>query len=407
MYQIALKELRTGHVLARSIYRDTGEIMLSNGFRMTPDVSTKLAAIGIDRIWVQEEGLEDLESEDLVSETTINQNVLLLRKTVLDFRSKMGLIKNNSEEPVPTPEEILSKPEAIKEALNIAAFRKVAAEIYQELKKADPSLLHITGTRSLGNFYEQQSIDCAIVAALLAKRYNFNPDEIEDIILAVLLMDIGYFILPDHILSLNSKLSLQELELKKQHPNYGYEIIRICNLSLICANVALQHHERQDGGGYPRKLIGTNSPPVRTTGPTIKGTMNRYAEIAAVALDYISLIFPPPGVAAQTPISSIKFLVRLSGAKLNSSIVETLIAMIPVYSSGDRVKVTSDETGELKGFIGIVMRSNTKEQNRPAIVLIYDRNGERIEPISINLWERKDIEISEAKLGEGVAQSPA
>jgi len=197
------------------------------------------------------------------------------------------------------------------------------------------------------------------------------------------------------------------LELKKQHPNYGYEIIKICNLSLICANVALQHHERQDGGGYPRKLIGTNSPPVRTTGPTIKGTMNRYAEIAAVALDYISLIFPPPGVAAQTPISSIKFLVRLSGAKLNSSIVETLIAMIPVYSSGDRVKVTSDETGELKGFIGIVMRSNTKEQNRPAIVLIYDRNGERIEPISINLWERKDIEISEAKLGEGVAQSPA
>jgi len=404
MYQIALKELRTGHVLARSIYRDTGEIMLSNGFRMTPDVSTKLAAIGIDRIWVQEEGLEDLESEDLVSETTINQNVLLLRKTVLDFRSKMGLIKNNSEEPVPTPEEILGKPEAIKEALNIAAFRKVAAEIYQELKKSDPSLLHITGTRSLGNFYEQQSVDCAIVAALLAKRYNFNPDEVEDIILAVLLMDIGYFILPDHALSLNSKLTLQELELRKQHPNYGYEIIKICNLSLVCANVALQHHERQDGGGYPRKLVGTNSPPVRTTGPTVKGTMNRYAEIAAVALDYISLIFPPPGITAQTPINSIKFLVRLSGAKLNSSIVETLIAMVPVYSSGDRVMVTSDGEGKLTGCVGIVMRSNTKEQNRPAIVLIYNKDGEKIPPVEINLWERKDIEIREAKLGEGVAQ---
>jgi len=403
MFQIALKELRAGHVLARSIYRDTGEIMLSNGFRMTPDVSTKLAAIGIDRIWVQEEGLEDLESEDLISEATINQSVLLLRKTILDFRSKIGLIKNNSEEPVPTPEEILSKPEGIKEALNIAAFRKVAAEIYQELKKADPSLLHITGTRSLGNFYEQQSIDCAIVAALLAKRYNFTPDEVEDIILAVLIMDIGYFLLPDHALSLNSKLSLQELELKKQHPNYGYEIIKICNLSLVCANVALQHHERQDGGGYPRKLTGTNSPPVRPTGPTVKGTMNRYAEIAAVALDYISLIFPPPGITAQTPISSIKFLVRLSGAKLNSSIVETLIAMIPVYSSGDRVMVTSDGEGKLTGCVGIVMRSNTKEQNKPAIVLIYNKEGEKIPPIEINLWERKDIEIREAKLGEGVA----
>jgi len=403
MYQIALKELRTGHVLARSIYRDTGEVMLSNGFRMTPDVSTKLAAIGIDRIWVQEEGLEDLESEDLIPEATINQGVLLLRKTILDFRSKIGLIKNNPEEPIPTPEQILAKPEGIKEALNIAAFRKVAAEIYQELKKSDPSLLHITGTRSLGNFYEQQSVDCAIVAALLAKRYNFTPDEVEDLILAVLLMDIGYFLLPDHALSLNSKLSLQEVKLKEQHTNYGYEIIKICNLSLICANVALQHHERQDGGGYPRKLTGTNSPPVRPTGPTVKGTMNRYAEIAAVALDYISLIFPPPGITAQTPINSIKFLVRLSGSKLNSSIVETLIAMIPVYSSGDRVMVTSDGEGKLNGYIGIVMRSNTKEQNRPAIVLIYNKEGEKIPPIEINLWERKDIDIREAKLGEGVA----
>jgi len=404
MFQIALKELRAGHVLARSIYRDSGEIMLSTGFKMTPDVSTKLSAIGIDRIWVQEEGLEDLESEDLVSEMTINQCVLLLRKTILDFRSKIGLVKNNSEEPVPTPEQILSKPDDIKEALNIAAFRKVAAEIYQELKKADPSLLHITGTRSLGNFYEQQSIDCAIVAALLAKRYNFSPDEIEDLILAVLLMDIGYFILPDHVLSLNSKLTLQELELKKQHVNYGYEIIRTCNLSLICANVALQHHERQDGGGYPRKLVGTNGPPVRPTGPTIKGTINRYAEIASVALDYISMIFPPPGVSAQTPINSIKFLVRLSGAKLNSAIVETLIAMIPVYSAGDRIMVTSDGAGEVTGFIGIVMRSNTKEQNKPSIMLIYNKDGEKITPpIELNLWERNDIEIREAKLGEGVA----
>jgi hypothetical protein len=402
MIQIALKELRAGHVLARSIYRDTGEIMLSAGYRMTLDVSTKLAAGGIDRIWVQEEGLESLESEDLVSEATVNQGVLLLRKTILDFREKIGLVKTNSEEPLPSPEQILSKPEIIKEALNVSAFKKVAAEVYQELKKSDPSLLHITGTRSLGNFYQQQSIDCAIISASLAKRYNFSPDEIEDLISAVLLMDIGYALLPEHLLNPNSKLSLEELDLKKQHVNFGFEVIKLCNLSLICANVALQHHERQDGGGYPRKLVGTNKPPIRTTGPTVKGTINRYAEIASVALDYISLIAPPPGVFAQTPISSIKFLVRLSGAKLNSAIVETLLSMIPVYSSGDRIIVTSDGDGELTGYVGVVLRSNSREQNRPTIVLIYNKSGERVPPLQLNLWERKDIEIREAKLGEGI-----
>ncbi len=404
MIQIALKELRAGHVLAKSIYRDTGEIMLSAGYRMTPDVSVKLKEIGVDRIWVQEEGLEDLEYEDLVSEVTINQCVLLLRRTVMDFRAKVGLVKTNAEEQLPSPEQILSKPEEIKAALNIAAFKKTAADIYYELKKADPSILHLTASRSLGNFYQQQSIDCAIVAAMIAKRYNFTPDELEDMILAVLLMDIGYILLPEHLLNPNTKLSLEELELKKKHPDYGFDILRVCNVSLVCANVALQHHERQDGGGYPRKLVGGNKPPIRTTGPATKGTINRYTEIASVALDYISIIAPPPGTDAQTPINSIKFLVRLSGAKLNSAIVETLLSMIPVYSAGDRIMVTSDAQGELTGYVGVVLRSNSREQNRPSVVLIYNRAGEKIPHMELNLWERKDIEIREAKLGEGAAQ---
>jgi hypothetical protein len=49
------------------------------------------------------------------------------------------------------------------------------------------------------------------------------------------------------------------------------------------------------------------------------------------------------------------------------------------------------------------MRSNSKEQNCPAVVLIYNQNGEKIPPIQLELWKRKDIEIREAKLGEGVA----
>jgi hypothetical protein len=403
MIQIALKELRAGHILAKSIYRDTGEIMLSAGYRMTPDVNSKLAAIGIDRIWVHEGGLDELEYEDLVSEVTINQSVLQIRRTILDFRSKIGLVKVNPDEPLPSPEQILSNPEQIKEALNIGVFRKVAADIFQELKKADPSLIHITGIRSLGNFYQQQSVDCAIVAALLAKRYNWPQDEVEDIILAVLLMDIGYALLAEHLLNPTAKLSMEELELKKKHTDYGFSILRICGVSLVCANVALQHHERQDGGGYPRKLVGNNKPPVRTTGSIVKGTINRYAEIAAVALDYISLIAPPPGIHAQTPINSIKFLVRLSGTKLNSSIVEPLLSMIPVYSAGDRIMVTSDPSDELTGFVGVVLRSNSREQNRPTVVLIYNKAGEKVPPIQLNLWERENVEIREARLGENAS----
>jgi HD-GYP domain-containing protein (c-di-GMP phosphodiesterase class II) len=406
MIQIAITELRAGHVLARSIYRDTGEIMLSSGYRMNAEINERLVDMGIDRIWVQEEGLEDLESEDTIQELVINQSVLLLRKTILEFRIKVGLANVNQMETPPTPEQILSKPDYIKDTLKVSAFKRVAADIFQELKRADPSALHISGTRSIGNFYQQHAVECSIVAAFLAKRYNYSPDEVEDIITAVLLMDIGYALLPEHLLNPNSKLSLSELELKKKHVDYGFELLRICNMPLICANVAFQHHERQDGGGYPRKLYGHNKRPIKTIGPAEKGTINRYAEIAAVAHDYISLIAPPPGVAAQTPIGSIKFLLRLASSKLNSSIVETLLSMIPVYSAGQRIMVIADSTGELLGYIGVVMKSNSREQNRPSIVLVYNKAGQKIPAISLNLWERRDIEIKEAKLGEIKAEEP-
>jgi hypothetical protein len=80
--------------------------------------------------------------------------------------------------------------------------------------------------------------------------------------------------------------------------------------------------------------------------------------------------------------------------------------MIPVYSAGQRIIVTADPTGELVGFIGVVMKSNSREQNRPAIVLVYNREGVKIPAIALNLWERRDVEIKEAKLGEIKAEEP-
>jgi len=405
MIQIALKELRVGHVLARSIYRDTGEIMLSSGYKMTADMNTKLSAMGIDRIWVQEEGLEDIENDDTIPEITVNQSVLQIRRAFLDFRQKAGFLNLNQMEEPPAPAQILEKPDFIKENLSLAPFKKAAADIFQELRRADPSILHITGSRSLGSYYQQHSVECSIVAAFLAKRFNFSPDEVEDLIVNVLLMDIGYILLPEALLNPVAKQSLEDMELKKKHVEYGYEILRACNANLFCANVALQHHERQDGGGYPRKLIGLNKPPVRTTAPAQKGSINRYAEIASVAHDYVSMIAPPPGIPAQTPIGSIKFLLRLSGSKLNSSIVEVLLSMIPVYSSGDRVMITTDPTGELTGFVGVVLKSNSREQNRPSIGIIFNRAGEKIPVVKLNLWERTDIEIKEARLGESLEPS--
>ncbi len=68
---------------------------------------------------------------------------------------------------------------------------------------------------------------------------------------------VGKTAVPENILIKATSLSDDEEELFKQHTTIGFNILRkIESLSLQVAHVALQHHERYDGQGYPRQLRG-------------------------------------------------------------------------------------------------------------------------------------------------------
>jgi len=401
MIQVTLEELSVGHILARSIYRDTGEVLLSAGFRMTSEVRQKLADAGQNRFWVQEEGLETVVSEELVSEQIVNQCAAMLRKGAIEFRTRLGLISTKPDAHIPSPFDILKSPEKIKAALPIKQYKLVARTLFQEIRRVDQSILHMGGTRTAANYLHQHAVEASIIAGILAKRYAFADNEVEDLMLGTLMMDIGQLLLPENLLLQTGRMNLTEFNLLKEHPNFGFEILRTDNsIPLVCAHVALQHQERQDGGGYPRKLTGNNQPPpLRQTG-IVKNTIHRFSEIASVADEYLGLIAPRPGIPAKTPIQSIKHLLRIAGTQLNTSIVNTLISMIPVYSGGCRVVILEDADPARVGCIGVVEHSNPRQQDRPDIILVYDKDGKRIPAAPIKLSECISTQIREILPGK-------
>jgi HD-GYP domain-containing protein (c-di-GMP phosphodiesterase class II) len=401
MIQVTLEELSVGHTLARTIYRDTGEVLLSAGFHMTAEVRQKLADQGQNRFWVQEEGLETVISEELVSEQIVNQCAAKLRKSAIEFRMRLGLVATKPDAVIPTPTELFKSPEKIKAVLPIKAYKEVARNLYQEIRRVDQSILHMGGTRTAASYLFQHAVEAGIVAGILAKRYAFSENEVEDLILGTLLMDVGQLLLPDSLLMQTSRLTLADFNLLKEHPNFGFEMLRLDNsIPLVCAHVALQHQERQDGGGYPRKLVGNNQPPPLHQTGIQKNAIHRFAEIASVADEYLALIAPRPGIPAKTPIQSIKHLLRIAGSQLNMSIVNTLISMIPVYSSGCRIVVLEDQDATHVGCIGVVEKSNPHQQDRPDIILVYDREGKRIPALPIKLTESPSTQIREVLPGK-------
>ncbi|WP_346355705.1 DUF3369 domain-containing protein [Azotosporobacter soli] len=98
----------------------------------------------------------------------------------------------------------------------------------------------------------------AEVTKLLALKAGLPEDEAEMIRMATPIHDLGKLAIPDAILNKPGKLSEEEFAIMKKHAEYGYEMLRHSHRPILKngAVIALQHHERYDGKGYPNGLKG-------------------------------------------------------------------------------------------------------------------------------------------------------
>jgi response regulator RpfG family c-di-GMP phosphodiesterase len=91
-------------------------------------------------------------------------------------------------------------------------------------------------------------------------RYSYA--EAEMIKLASSMHDLGKVAIPDEILKKPGKLTMDEFEIMKEHTSYGYNILKKPDLPIIkmASEIALNHHEKWDGSGYPSKKKGLEIP---------------------------------------------------------------------------------------------------------------------------------------------------
>lgn len=117
-----------------------------------------------------------------------------------------------------------------------------------------------------GHFNDDETGDhiwrMAAYSALLAKEFGWNEEDVELLGYAAPMHDTGKIGIPDAILRKPGKLDENEWQIMKRHCEYGYQILSKSKAPLfaVAAEVALYHHEKWDGSGYPENLSGSNIP---------------------------------------------------------------------------------------------------------------------------------------------------
>jgi diguanylate cyclase (GGDEF)-like protein len=109
-------------------------------------------------------------------------------------------------------------------------------------------------------YTKEHSDQVARLAIALSRQLDLPPDQMEAVHVAAQLHDVGKIAVPDAILRKPGHLSLEEEAILRQHVTFGELIVQgVPHLPLVRAAIAA-HHERWDGSGYPRGLVGESIP---------------------------------------------------------------------------------------------------------------------------------------------------
>jgi putative two-component system response regulator len=155
------------------------------------------------------------------------------------------------------------------------------------------------------------------ISAVLAKAIGWNDAQCELILHASPMHDIGKIGIPDNILLKPDKFGPEEWEIMKTHTIIGANILEGDDSDLMkCASeIALTHHEKWDGSGYPHGLSGETIP---LTG-----------RIAALADVFDALTSIRPYKTAWTVDSAVELIKKNRGAHFDPNLVDAFVDLLP------------------------------------------------------------------------------
>lgn len=355
MRKVSLNKAKPGTVLARPVFGLNGQILLNAGAKLKQQYINNLALMGFNSVYVKDNRLEDVSCEEPVSERTRQEGYTVL-KNVFD-----GLLKGdkNYRSLIRMENSILD----------------IVSRLIDEID-FNRDLLNPLDIKSMNNYYYyEHSINVAILSIVAALNTGMPLNRIKRDAPGLLLFDIGNIKVPPHILMKRGPLSGNEYEIIRKHPVYGDQVIKKSKLFTGTARkIISQHHERNNGSGYPKGLKEKD--------------INHLAQIAAVADVYDALISERPYRKAMLPDEALKELSCMEETGLNMGLVKVFYNFVAAYPLGTHVMLSN-------GMSGLVSANTPGSPACPTVRVFYE--GEQLIPVSspyeINLSEKEDVVI--------------
>ncbi len=346
---VPIQYVKAGDVIGYDVYDTQGRTVIGAGIALTTYYIERLKESGFPGVYVDDDLSKDVKIQPLISPA--------LRANAMN---------------------------AVK-AGDLDKTLDIAKSIIDEIVKSGTIALDMADIRSFDDYTFAHSTNVAVLACVLGLGMQLPEDELNNLVTAALLHDMGKVLIPKEILNKPSRLTQEEYELVKTHPSKSYELIKErIDISAHVKKAVLMHHENEDGSGYPMGAVNIEIPFI--------------AKMLHVVDVYDALISDRPYKKGYAPWEAAEYLMGACGIMFDRRVVSQFIRLVPLYPKGTEI-VLSD------GRRAIVLENAGDHNLRPVVrvvdsgvkVDLLEREYSNITIFTGYQWEKEQQAKSEAE----------
>lgn len=216
-----------------------------------------------------------------------------------------------------------------------------ADEVRNKVKKMLPAmtnnndvLMRLKQLKDTDDYLFDHSFRVSVIAANIAKWLNYSEGDIENIALASLLYEVGNLKLPQQLFKKQGPLNSSEILLIEKHPQLAYHVLlKTQGLNQDIKFVALQHHERLDGSGYPLRVKSSQ--------------IHDFSKIVMICDIYDAMTHDRPYRKKYSPFEAAEYLLWESGKTLDYKICYIFLNNLAEFYTGKMCRLNSGETAQI------------------------------------------------------------
>ena len=250
--------------------------------------------------------------------------------------------------------------------LNLAGMLELVDEIAGSIRRAPTALLSVARLKNHDDYTYLHSMAVCGLMITLAQQLGLDDRQVRRVGMGGLLHDVGKAAVPLEILNKPGKLSDEEFEVMRQHPVIGAQMLMEADADDDLLDIALHHHEKYDGSGYPHRLK--------------EEEISLYSRMAAVCDVYDALTSTRPYRKGWTPADAMHSMLNWRG-HFDQQILHVFVRAIGIYPVGSLVRLAS-------GRVALVVKAGERSLLKPVVHAFWSLHAQReVRPERVDLGD--------------------